>query len=150
MTIVLNRRVLAIAAVVVVIIAGLAVAAKSYADGQDRDRRDTATRVLNDKKIAAEKAAKDKTAAVKLAVTAQKRTDKAKLHATVKRMNKQAKRKAEAAYKEGQSDGYSSGQSAGYSSGSAAGREQGIEDASDELICSDDNDVDLPSCDIFW
>jgi hypothetical protein len=57
-------------------------------------------------------------------------------------------------YTKGQEDGYASGSdagySSGYSSGTTTGHEQGVNDASDELICSDDKDVDLPSCASFW
>jgi hypothetical protein len=43
-------------------------------------------------------------------------------------------------------NGYASGNSAGYSSGHSAGESEGINKASDELVCSDDSDVALPSC----
>ena len=45
-------------------------------------------------------------------------------------------------YQEGNEAGYSAGNSAGYSSGVDAGKDE----ASDELWCSDDSDVDLPAC----
>jgi hypothetical protein len=49
-------------------------------------------------------------------------------------------------YAEGNEDGYSAGSSVGFSSGHSEGKEEGIEEASDELLCSDDSDVDLPPC----
>ena len=45
-------------------------------------------------------------------------------------------------YQEGNEAGYSAGNSAGYSSGVDAGKDE----ATDELWCSDDSDVDLPAC----
>jgi len=42
--------------------------------------------------------------------------------------------------------GYATGSAAGYSSGKEEGVEEGIEKASDDLVCSDDPDVDLPPC----
>jgi hypothetical protein len=52
-------------------------------------------------------------------------------------------------YAEGNEDGYSAGSSVGFSSGHSEGKEEGIEEASDELLCSDDSDVDLPPC-VFY
>jgi len=60
----------------------------------------------------------------------------------VSKMNREHKREVE----EAAATGYSSGSAAGYSSGNAAGVEEGVEKASDELVCSDDSDVDLPAC----
>ncbi len=45
-------------------------------------------------------------------------------------------------YQEGNEAGYSAGNSAGYSSGVETGKDE----ATDELSCSDDSDVDLPAC----
>lgn len=91
-------------------------------------------------------------------VAATKRADNKRLDTRVHRLNKmwrgrlsrakdEARRAGEAAgYSSGQSEGYSSGQSAGFSSGHSAGVDEGIEQASDELDCSDDLDVPLPFC----
>jgi hypothetical protein len=49
-------------------------------------------------------------------------------------------------YVVGNEAGYSAGNSAGFSSGHSTGVEEGIEEASDELTCSDDPDADLPPC----
>lgn len=95
----------------------------------------------------ADRAAKDRAAAVRSAKDLQRSRDDTrwakKLKSTV------AKEKAasyDSGYSAGNNAGYAAGNSAGYSAGNADGVEEGIETASDELTCSDDSDVALPPC----
>jgi hypothetical protein len=90
-----------------------------------------------------EQAGREQTAAVSGAEAAQRTRDNKRWR---KRMNKAVKKSRQAGYESGQAAGYSSGNAAGFSSGKSAGVEEGITKASDELVCSDDLDVDLPPC----
>jgi hypothetical protein len=68
----------------------------------------------------------------------------------VMRTVKQERERAEKISEQARNEGYASGNSAGYGAGHSAGVDEGIDEASDELVCSDDADADLPSCDWDW
>lgn len=63
---------------------------------------------------------------------------------------KELKAARERGYRIGKKSGYQEGNEAGYSAGNSAGYSSGVEtgkdEATDELSCSDDSDVDLPAC----
>ena len=89
--------------------------------------------------------------AVKAAKTEQRAADR---KAFRRRLRKATADARAAGYSSGNAAGYSSGNAAGYSAGSSAGYEsgrdtgvqEGINEATDELVCSDDSDVPLPYC----
>lgn len=94
-----------------------------------------------------ERAASEQAAAVHAAKTAQKASDTKRARKHLKQVvAKTRKSSFDRGYAAGNSAGYSAGNSAGYSAGNAAGIEEGVDKASDELVCSDDSDVDLPPC----
>jgi hypothetical protein len=93
-----------------------------------------------------EQAGREQTTAVTAAELAQRKLDNKRWR---KRMNKAVKKSRQAGYESGQAAGYTSGNAAGFSSGKSAGVEEGISKASDELVCSDDLDVDLPPCFVY-
>jgi hypothetical protein len=67
-----------------------------------------------------------------------------------KQLKAARKQAREHGYRVGKKSGYQEGNEAGYSSGYSSGNSTGIEtgkdEATDELWCSDDSDVDLPAC----
>jgi len=140
-----------IAALMVLVSVGLAAGAFFVGQGTRDSRPEVKKQVASAVNARAKLAARDQARAVKTARAVQKKNTATTWKATMKKAVEKAKDEAyDTGYENGQNAGYSAGQSAGYSAGQSAGHEagveEGIEEASDELMCSDDNDVDLPPC----
>ena len=114
---------------------------------KQRDDRYAALAIKTDRdeKAAMLAASRAQDAAVKDAVTAEKKRSERVIRRVVRKMKRSARRKMNEAHAKGQRDGYSSGNAAGYSAGHSSGRDEGysegMEEASDDLSCSDDPDV---------
>jgi flagellar biosynthesis/type III secretory pathway protein FliH len=151
MTFTINKRtVVAFGAVLAVALAGIAV---GYLAGQATRKSDDAVALLVNQRITdanqATNAERD-IAQAKAIKAAAKRAKQTQFRRDQKRWKRHSKKLVDKAYDKGYDNGnragYSSGNSAGYSSGHSVGVEDGIDEASDELVCSDDNDVALPAC----
>ena len=152
------RKVIGVA-VVLALLAGTSVG--GFLLGQDTRKSDRQVAELTSNAVARET---DRQQALRQeALDEQAVRNKAKMRQTVKKMRREAKRRADRSFASGQSAGYSSGQTVGKKQGEAAGYaagsidgyvdgategyDSGMSDASDELTCSDDPDVTwLPAC----
>ena len=142
-----KTRIAAIAALIVAVLAAGSIGAVSYADARADERRDLIRAHEQDMKDVAATASRDKAEAMAAALVAQKTRHERATRRLTKRLKAKSKQEARKAYEKGRAAGYSSGSTAGFTSGSVAGYEDGLVDASDELECSDDADVDwLPYC----
>lgn len=151
-------RIVAVAALVAVAVAGAGVAWAAHVHGV-YDRKDEAYRLLairtDTAKTKAKSAHRREVAALtmadakalKKAVAKQKVHDTRVMKRVVRRWKSRARREAAAAAAAGYSSGNADGNAAGYSSGHSSGVTEGARRATDQVVCSDDPDVTwLPYC----
>lgn len=101
-------------------------------------------RAVND--AVAKKGAEDKEKRLRIMARAEKKIkdrNKVVVRRVVRNLKKSGDRKAQQSFSSGTQSGFSSGKEQGVEEGV----EEGLERGSDELTCSDDLDVPLPSCD---
>jgi len=138
-----------VVALFAVLFIALATGAAGYLVGQASRKSDATVSTLVNHRvssaIAATNAERDivQIKVIKQAKTAQYKKDNKRWN---KRLKKAVKASYDKGYTRGNSTGYSAGTTAGFNSGKVAGVDEGIEKASDDLICSDDPDANLPPC----
>lgn len=140
-------RVASFVALALAVLAGAVFAAWSLGRDTRLSDAQVTTKVERALDQRGKQAAADQAEAVRSAKAAQKAKDAKSARKHLKEVvAKTRKSSYDRGYAAGNSNGYAAGNSAGYSAGNADGVEEGVEKASDELVCSDDSDVDLPAC----